>query len=115
MRLASALRAVRPAAAHGGEQRLGGRTRVAPSPAEAEAHLRILERMLVIRRFEESLVEMSHAKHFKSHYHLYIGQEATAAWDSLAGQPVMGSSVVRISPVAEASGSIRFTWPNPRA
>jgi TPP-dependent pyruvate/acetoin dehydrogenase alpha subunit len=41
--------------------------------------LRILERMLVIRRFEESLVEMSNAKHFKSHYHLYIGQEATAA------------------------------------
>ena len=43
------------------------------------ACMRILERMLVIRRFEESLVEMSNAKHFKSHYHLYIGQEATAA------------------------------------
>ena len=43
------------------------------------ASLRILERMLVIRRFEESLVEMSGEKLFKSHYHLYIGQEATAA------------------------------------
>ena len=43
------------------------------------ACLRILERMLVIRRFEESLVEMSEQKLFKSHYHLYIGQEATAA------------------------------------
>ena len=43
------------------------------------ASLRILERMLVIRRFEESLVEMSNQKLFKSHYHLYIGQEATAA------------------------------------
>lgn len=43
------------------------------------ASLRILERMLVIRRFEESLVEMSGLKLFKSHYHLYIGQEATAA------------------------------------
>ena len=43
------------------------------------AALRILERMLVIRRFEESLVEMSGEKLFKSHYHLYIGQEATAA------------------------------------
>lgn len=43
------------------------------------ASLRILERMLVIRRFEESLVEMSGNRLFKSHYHLYIGQEATAA------------------------------------
>ena len=44
-----------------------------------KASLRILKRMLVIRRFEESLVEMSAEKLFKSHYHLYIGQEATAA------------------------------------
>lgn len=43
------------------------------------ACLRVLERMLVIRRFEEALVEMSGQKLFKSHYHLYIGQEATAA------------------------------------
>jgi len=43
------------------------------------ASLRILERMLIIRRFEEALVEMSNQKLFKSHYHLYIGQEATAA------------------------------------
>jgi pyruvate dehydrogenase E1 component alpha subunit len=35
--------------------------------------------MLEIRRFEEALVEMSNEKLFKSHYHLYIGQEATAA------------------------------------
>ena len=39
----------------------------------------ILERMLVIRRFEEGLVELWQAKAFRSHYHLYIGQEATAA------------------------------------
>ena len=43
------------------------------------ACLRVLERMLIIRRFEEALVEMSNRKLFKSHYHLYIGQEATAA------------------------------------
>ena len=35
--------------------------------------------MLLIRRFEEALVQMSGEKLFKSHYHLYIGQEATAA------------------------------------
>jgi TPP-dependent pyruvate/acetoin dehydrogenase alpha subunit len=46
---------------------------------DATAQKRVLERMLVIRRFEEALVEMSGAKLFKSHYHLYIGQEATAA------------------------------------
>lgn len=46
---------------------------------DVAAKKRILERMLLIRRFEEALVEMSNAKLFKSHYHLYIGQEATAA------------------------------------
>ncbi len=40
---------------------------------------RVLDRMLAIRRFEEALVDMSARKHFKSHYHLYIGQEASAA------------------------------------
>ena len=50
-----------------------------PAPLDRKATLRVLERMLVIRRFEESLVEMSNAKLFKSHYHLYIGQEATGA------------------------------------
>ena len=46
---------------------------------DAAVKKRILERMLAIRRFEESLVEMSNQKLFQSHYHLYIGQEATAA------------------------------------
>jgi pyruvate dehydrogenase E1 component alpha subunit len=49
-----------------------------PAP-DAAASKRILERMLVIRRFEEALVEMSNEQLFKSHYHLYIGQEAVAA------------------------------------
>ncbi|MFM9972661.1 MAG: thiamine pyrophosphate-dependent dehydrogenase E1 component subunit alpha [Burkholderiales bacterium] len=51
----------------------------AKSRLNKTASLRILERMLVIRRFEESLVAMSGEKLFKSHYHLYIGQEATGA------------------------------------
>lgn len=37
----------------------------------------VLERMLVIRRFEESLVRLFEQHAFMAHYHLYIGQEAT--------------------------------------
>jgi len=39
--------------------------------------LDVLERMLLIRRFEESLVHLFAQKHFMAHFHLYIGQEAT--------------------------------------
>src|SRR5262245_14373745 len=39
--------------------------------------LDVLETMLVIRRFEESLVHLFAHKHFMAHFHLYIGQEAT--------------------------------------
>ena len=39
--------------------------------------LKVLERMLVIRRFEESLVHLFEQHAFMAHYHLYIGQEAT--------------------------------------
>jgi pyruvate dehydrogenase E1 component alpha subunit len=39
----------------------------------------VLERMLVIRRFEESLVRLFEQHAFMAHYHLYIGQEATGA------------------------------------
>src|SRR5260370_32192216 len=38
---------------------------------------RLLETMLVIRRFEENVLRMSMEKQFVGHYHLYIGQEAT--------------------------------------
>jgi len=36
-----------------------------------------LEKMLLVRRFEEAVVPLSVAGHFRGHYHLYIGQEAT--------------------------------------
>ena len=39
----------------------------------------ILERMLLIRRFEEAVLKLSYEKQFVGHYHLYIGQEATGA------------------------------------
>jgi pyruvate dehydrogenase E1 component alpha subunit len=38
---------------------------------------RFLERMLLIRRFEEAVLRLSNEKQFVGHYHLYIGQEAT--------------------------------------
>lgn len=41
--------------------------------------LSVFERMLVMRRFEEMVVRLFTEKHFFSHYHLYIGQEATGA------------------------------------
>jgi pyruvate dehydrogenase E1 component alpha subunit len=40
---------------------------------------RLLETMLTIRRFEEAVLRMSQEGHFRGHYHLYIGQEATGA------------------------------------
>jgi acetoin:2,6-dichlorophenolindophenol oxidoreductase subunit alpha len=50
-----------------------------PKPLPDELAWRLLETMLVIRRFEESVLRMSADKHFSGHYHLYIGQEATGA------------------------------------
>lgn len=40
--------------------------------------LQRLERMLLIRRFEERVIELHAAREFEGHYHVYIGQEATA-------------------------------------
>jgi TPP-dependent pyruvate/acetoin dehydrogenase alpha subunit len=36
-----------------------------------------MERMLLIRRFEETVVRLANEGHFRGHYHLYIGQEGT--------------------------------------
>lgn len=52
---------------------------IAKKRLNTEGRKRVLERMLLIRRFEESLVQMWNEQLFRSHYHLYIGQEATAA------------------------------------
>ncbi|MBI2090284.1 MAG: thiamine pyrophosphate-dependent dehydrogenase E1 component subunit alpha [Deltaproteobacteria bacterium] len=41
-------------------------------------HQKRLENMLRIRRFEEQVVRLSKAGGFPGHYHVYIGQEATA-------------------------------------
>ena len=46
---------------------------------ERDTLLRIFERMLAIRRFEEAVFELRQGGHFAGHYHLYIGQEATGA------------------------------------
>ena len=50
-----------------------------PKSLPDELAWRLLETMLVIRRFEENVLRMSAEKHFVGHYHLYIGQEATGA------------------------------------
>lgn len=50
--------------------------------ADRASKLATLERMMTIRRFEEAVDRLFHAKEFMAHYHLYIGQEAT-------GVPVM--------------------------
>src|SRR3984893_114091 len=52
---------------------------VMPRSLPDELAWRLIETMLVIRRFEESLLRLSAEKHFTGHYHLYIGQEATGA------------------------------------
>lgn len=44
-----------------------------------EVSMRILERMLAIRRFEEAVYALRQDGAFTGHYHLYIGQEATGA------------------------------------
>jgi acetoin:2,6-dichlorophenolindophenol oxidoreductase subunit alpha len=39
----------------------------------------LLETMLLMRRFEEAVVRLAQDGHFKGHYHLYIGEEASGA------------------------------------
>lgn len=41
--------------------------------------LSIFRRMLTMRYFEEAVIRLHHEGHFVSHYHVYIGQEATGA------------------------------------
>ncbi|MGA8652485.1 MAG: thiamine pyrophosphate-dependent enzyme, partial [Xanthobacteraceae bacterium] len=41
--------------------------------------LSIFERMLMIRHFEEAVIQLYRQGQFVSHYHIYIGQEATGS------------------------------------
>jgi pyruvate dehydrogenase E1 component alpha subunit len=50
-----------------------------PSALPDDLAWRLLETMLLIRRFEEAVLRMSQEGQFRGHYHLYIGQEATGA------------------------------------
>jgi pyruvate dehydrogenase E1 component alpha subunit len=49
------------------------------TPLDRRKSLAIFERMLMMRHFEEAVVRLYQEKRFASHYHLYIGQEATGA------------------------------------
>ncbi|MFN6953434.1 MAG: thiamine pyrophosphate-dependent dehydrogenase E1 component subunit alpha [Acetobacteraceae bacterium] len=55
---------------------------------DTEPGWRFLERMLLIRRFEEAVGTLAAERAFPGHYHLYIGQEATGvgAIDALLPQ-----------------------------
>jgi pyruvate dehydrogenase E1 component alpha subunit len=46
-------------------------------PLREELAWPLLEKMLLVRRFEEAVLRLSDEKQFIGHYHLYIGQEAT--------------------------------------
>jgi acetoin:2,6-dichlorophenolindophenol oxidoreductase subunit alpha len=48
-------------------------------PVDRMTALSIFRRMLMIRYFEEAIIKLYQQKKFVSHYHLYIGQEATGA------------------------------------
>ncbi len=46
---------------------------------DQKTSLSIFERMLMMRHFEEAVIRLYNDKQFVSHYHIYIGQEATGA------------------------------------
>jgi pyruvate dehydrogenase E1 component alpha subunit len=48
-------------------------------PLDRKTSLSIFDRMLIMRHFEEAVIRMYEQKAFASHYHIYIGQEATGA------------------------------------
>ncbi len=51
-----------------------------PASLDAPALLGLFERMLLIRRTEERLIHLREDERaLRGHYHVYIGQEATAA------------------------------------
>src|SRR6202795_2094515 len=55
-----------------------GRTRPMTTTAlDRRTSLSIFERMLMIRHFEEAVIQLYTQGRFVSHYHIYIGQEAT--------------------------------------
>lgn len=49
------------------------------TPLDRATSLSILQRMLMIRYFEEEVIRLYQQGRFASHYHVYIGQEATGA------------------------------------
>src|ERR1039457_2321314 len=50
-----------------------------PTPLDRRTSLSIFGRMLMMRHFEEAVIQLYKQGPFVSHYHIYIGQEATGA------------------------------------
>ncbi len=48
-------------------------------PMDRQTALSLFERMLMMRHFEEAVIRLYEEGRFASHYHIYIGQEATGA------------------------------------
>ena len=46
---------------------------------DTESKIRIFQQMLLMRRFEEMVIQLSTEGHVLGHYHVYTGQEATGA------------------------------------
>ncbi len=52
---------------------------MAAATLDRETRFSIFERMLMMRHFEEAVIRLYKEGRFVSHYHIYIGQEATGA------------------------------------
>ena len=55
--------------------------------SKGDESLALCRSMLLIRYFEESLIGMHSQGHFRGHYHVYIGQEATGVGASTCLEP----------------------------
>src|SRR5208283_4392579 len=56
---------------------LGRTPSMTTTALDRRTSLSIFERMLMIRHFEEAVIQLYKQGRFVSHYHIYIGQEAT--------------------------------------
>ncbi|MSQ50970.1 MAG: hypothetical protein EXR28_03675 [Betaproteobacteria bacterium] len=61
------------------------------APLDKHTAIRMAERMLVMRRFEEKTLDLFQRKLIPGMYHLYIGQEAggSAILDALVGEDTL--------------------------
>ena len=100
---------------------LGGRSQMSTSTTTAtlgrETSLSIFERMLAMRHFEEAVIRLYNDGRFVSHYHVYIGQEATGAGvlETLGDEDAFAQPI-EITVTSSAAAAIRAgRWPRSSA